>query len=210
MVLIEESYLGNPVLDKIIGSSSSVLFYGVAGAGKTTLLLALASNLCSRYTCIYVTTEDTAHYERVAKSHDKYSNALFTEAYDLDSLIKVALATAMIKPKYVFVDSINAPFRLEAMSEGALTKYAFVVGLLLEVAEKTKGKLFASAQVRAGESGDLEISGSKVLDYYFDAIIGVFIGDAGKRYLKPLKLPEGLLFEQLTFRITSYGVEWVS
>lgn len=202
-------YSKNELLDEVIDASSSVLFYGVAGAGKTTLMLTIASNLCNIYTCIYITTEDTSHYEHVARHPEKFEKALFTEAYDLDTLVKVAFASSLIKPHYIFIDSVNALFRVEALKEGALAKYAFVVGFLLNLVSEVKGKLFASAQVRTGESGELEVSGFKVLDYYFDTIIGVFIESTGVRFIKPIKTPIKPLFDKLYFRITDEGVHWI-
>lgn len=203
------SYSGNELLDNLIDSSSAVLFYGVAGAGKTTLLLAIASNLCWKYSCIYVTTEETVHYERIARNPDKYEHALFTEAYDVSTLVKVAYTVSLLKPHYIFVDSLNAPFRLEALKESTLAKYGFITSTLLSTAEASGGKLFASAQVRVGETGDLEITGFKLLDYYFDTILGVFIESVGTRFIKPLKTPITSTFEKLFFRITDEGVEWL-
>ncbi|MEM2013939.1 MAG: AAA family ATPase [Desulfurococcaceae archaeon] len=202
-------YSGNELLDELIESSSSVLFYGVAGAGKTSLLLTIAGNLCSAYSCVYITTEETTHYEHIARNPDRYKHALFTEAYDLSTLVKVTYAVFILRPRYIFVDSLNAPFRLEALKENALAKYGFATSLLLSTAEASGGKLFASAQVRAGETGDLEITGFKLLDFYFDAILGVFIESAGIRFIKPLKTLFATKFEKLYFRITDEGVKWL-
>lgn len=209
MTEVEGVYAGYSALDELLESSSAVLFYGVAGAGKTALLLTIASNLCWKYPCVYVTTEETVHYERVARNPSKYELALFTEAYDLDTLVNVAQAVALLKPRYIFVDSLNAPFRLEALKENALAKYGFVISLFLSLVETARGKLFASAQVRMGESGDLEISGYKVLDFYFDTILEVSIEEHGVRSIKPLKSPIPPRFEKLLFRITDEGVTWI-
>lgn len=201
-------YTGNALVDELIEASNGVLFYGVAGAGKTTILLTVAGNLCWKHPCVYVTTEETVHYERVARNPSRYERALFTEAYDMASMVKIAQAIAMIKPRYVFVDSLNSPFRLEALKENTLASYGFVIATLLSVAESVEGKLFASAQVRAGEAGEIEISGFKILDYYFDTIFEVSIEDVGTRAVKPLKSQAQPRFEKLFFRITDEGVEW--
>lgn len=184
-----------------------MLFYGPAGAGKTTLLLLIAGNVCGSDNCVYISTEETLHYEKVAKNPERYNNVLFTEAYDMDTLLKAAFTSYLLKPRFVFVDSINALFRVEAMKENTLAKQALITGLLLETATARSGKLFASAQVRVGNG--LEAPGAKIIDYYFDALLGVFVEKAGKRYLKPLKVPLQIGFEKLEFRITEVGVEWL-
>ncbi|MEM4834390.1 MAG: AAA family ATPase, partial [Thermosphaera sp.] len=49
---------------KIVEKSDMSLFYGVAGAGKTTLLLTMARYFCKQKgPCLYVSTEETLHYE---------------------------------------------------------------------------------------------------------------------------------------------------
>jgi len=202
-------YSGHRLLDGVIEPSTAVLFYGPAGAGKTTLLLAIASNVCRFHDCVYISTEETLHYERVAKNPEKYEKALFAEAYDMDTLLRLAIATYLLRPVFVFVDSINALFRVEALRESALTKQVFIISLLLEAVAGHRGKLFATAQVRVGERGDLEASGSRIMDYYFDTVIGVFTEEAGRRYIKPAKTPVPASFNKLSFKITETGVEWL-
>lgn len=128
----------------------------------------------------------------------------------MDTFLKVAYATYLMKPRYIFVDSINAPFRAEAFRENSLMKQSLITGLLLESTSIYKGKLFAAAQVRTSDSGDIEASGFKIVDYYFDSIIGVFISENGNRYLKMTKKPiEVKKAERIFFRITENGVEWL-
>jgi DNA repair protein RadB len=203
-------YTGNSELDKYIEESLSILFYGPAAAGKTTLLLTIAGELCKLHPCVYVSTEETLHYERVAKYPDKYEKALFTEAYDYDELLKTAIAVSALKPRYVFIDSINSLFRLEALKEGSVEKLAFITSLLLETVERNSGKLFASAQVRSSEAGEVEASGIKILDYYFDLIVSILIDSENKRILRVIKFPVKAIKEaiELKFAITESGVVW--
>ncbi|MEM4481670.1 MAG: AAA family ATPase [Desulfurococcaceae archaeon] len=186
-----------------------MLFYGPAGAGKTAILLTVASNLCSFHFCIYISTEETLHYDRISRAINAYDKTLFAEAYDMNTLLRVAIATSVLKPKFIFVDSVNAPMRVEARRETTTTKQSFIISLLLETVREQGGKLFASAQVRVGEDGTLEASGMKLFDYYFDTIVGVFIGEGGVRYIKPVKTGTRVDFNEIVFRITETGVSWL-
>ena len=185
------------------------MLYGPAGAGKTTLLLTITRNQCNEYTCIYVSTEETLHYDRVAKNIDDYSKVYFVEAYTMDELIKTVLVASLIKPRHVFIDTVNALLRLEAYKKNTIMKQVFIIGLLYNMVEESGGKLFASAQVRTIDEGGIEASGYRLLDYYFDSIIGVFIGEGEYRYIKPMKTPIRVDFEKQMFKITDIGVEWL-
>lgn len=148
------------------------------------------------------------HYERVARAPHKYEKTFFAEAFDMDTFLRSAFTICALNPKYIFVDSINALFRLEPLKESTLIKQALVSSLLIETARKNNGKLFASAQVRVGERGELEASGFKILDYYFDLILSLLIGEASKRYIKPVKSPILAKFEKLPFTISELGLMW--
>lgn len=164
--------------------------------------------MCSSDQCVYISTEETLHYERVAKVPEKFRNALFTEVYDMETLLKTAFAVYLIQPKYIFVDSINSLFRVEAFKEDSITKQALAISLLLETVNNNQGKLFASAQVRVGERRDLEIPGQNILDYYFDSILRIAIEENGKRIIRPFKYLIEPKFKELVFKINSEGVTW--
>lgn len=206
---MESAYTGNSLLDEVIDKSIAILFYGPAGVGKTTLLMHIAGNLCDKTECIYISTEETLHYEWVSRRLDRYEKALFTEAYDLDSLVKVSLATHTMEPRYIFIDSVNSLFRLEATKEDSLTEYTFALGLLIHTAFKTRGKVFASAQVRTGVDGGLEIPGQSILQYYFDNIMMIITKEHGRRSIKPIKTPFTIDIDHVDFKITDHGVEWI-
>ncbi|MEM4717329.1 MAG: AAA family ATPase [Desulfurococcaceae archaeon] len=206
--MVIRKYTDNSLLDELIEQSWGILFYGPAGAGKTTLLIHIAGNICSDDQCIYISTEETLHYERVAKNPERFRNVLFTEAYDMETLLKAVFATYLIQPKYVFVDSINSLFRVEALKEDTITKQALVISLLLETVNLKEGKVFASAQVRIRERRDLEIPGQNILEYYFDSILRIAVEEYGRRIIKPYKYIIEPKFSELVFKITSDGVSW--
>lgn len=191
-------------LDSLLRERSSILVYGVAGSGKTNLLLHIASNICAEEKCVYVSTEGTLHYEIVKRNPEKFSQVLFTEAYTLGDLLDIALAVPHTGSRFIFVDSINSPFRVEAMRDESLTVFAFIVGYLVKFAESAKGCLFASAQVHAVEEGE-EAVGMSVLNYYFDVIINLAVENNVRR----LVLEKPATTQQWFFTITNRGVSWV-
>ncbi|MEM1635261.1 MAG: AAA family ATPase [Thermosphaera sp.] len=192
---------------KIVEKSDMSLFYGVAGAGKTTLLLTMARYFCKQKgPCLYVSTEETLHYEIVSRFAEEYQETLFTEIYDLDKLVELSFFLGLLNFKIVFIDSINSLYRVVAYQEAALPKFSFLMGLMKYLAHKGVLKVLASAQVRAGDE-DIEASGMSLLDYYFDIIFQVGL-EEGKRFLKLVK-PMHKKPVVGYFEISDKGVEWV-
>ncbi|MET1159443.1 MAG: AAA family ATPase [Thermoprotei archaeon] len=203
-------FTGNTVIDKLIDQETAVLVFGEAGSGKTTLLLTIASNICSPDNpCIYISTEDTLHYERVARDPEKFGGIFFTEIRGLEELIVFSLKILLLPPvRALFVDSINAPYRLVAYKEDSLAKLGLVIGLLWSKARSSGGKLFASAQVRAGYREDEEevtASGMSVLEYWFNTILQL-IRVNGERAVKAVKPDKGIIAK---YTITSGGIRWI-
>jgi DNA repair protein RadB len=204
---------GNPLLDNIIRGASSLLVFGSAGSGKTTLLLTIASNIChSPHTCLYISTEETLHYERVARQPDKYSNVLFTEIYDYDELEDLVLyRLGLMDINIVFIDSINSLYRLIAYSEESITRYGLLLAMLWMNSVGRNGLLYASAQVRMGFEEDEEevvASGMNILNYWFDIILylGWINSKRAARIEKPREYSDKVFF----FDITDKGIEWIS
>ncbi|MCY0868628.1 MAG: AAA family ATPase [Desulfurococcus sp.] len=199
-------YTGNPEIDELIDKSTVATFYGVAGAGKTIMLLVIASRFCRNKECIYISTEGTLHYERVAASPEDYEWSLFTEVYDLEKLVDLATFIRLQGFQGVFVDSVNSLFRLKALNEGALSKLAYIMASLRKSVEETGGKAFMSAKVKAEEGEDTPV-GESVLKYYSDLVVHLgLMGD--KRYARIVK-PEGSGRKYL-YVITERGITWLS
>lgn len=204
---------GNPGLDRVIGESRSVLFFGEAGSGKTTLLLTIASNICidKNDPCLYISTEETLHYDRVARSPEKYANVFFTEIYDFDELFDfIVFKLPILKFRRVFIDSINSLYRVIASEEESITRYGLLLGMLWKNTVDRGGFLFASAQVRMGyedEEYEVVASGMNILDYWFKTIIYLGWEDA-KRAARIVK-PEEYSGESYYFLISGEGIEWV-
>lgn len=197
-------------VDKVLAKSLSTLFYGEAGVGKTSLLLTIARNMCvETYPCIYVSTEDTLHYDKIARYSEFYENVLFIEIRDFQEFFEKTLNIfSNIKYRVLFIDSVNSLYRLVAYSEDSLAKYGLLLGVFRKRSIMQGSYLFSTAQVRAGFENDKDeivASGMSILEYWFDNI--VFLGfEDGKRFLKFVKPDIGL---KKYFIINDHGVTWV-
>lgn len=203
---------GCNVLDELISRHKMILIYGEAGTGKTTLLLTIAKNLSTKgEKVLFISTEGSLYTARIAKMEEEYSNVFFTEAYSLDEMLKIALILPLMKNiKYVIIDSINAPYRVEAYAEKSIEKLGVILGLLKHVTIEKDVVVYSSAQVRAVESVEGEevtASGMPILEFWYDLIIRLLRSN-GKRVLKIVK-PEDKRDIQLKFIIEEYGVEWI-
>lgn len=206
MVLINDIATGFRELDSLLSSPPfAFLVYGVAGSGKTSLLLHIATSLCREAPCLYISTEGTLHYERVARSAEAFEGVYFAEAYSLDELLDILVkALGSISPRYIFVDSINAPFRVEALSERSVAHFSYIIALARSYAEAKKGGVLASAQVHAAD-GDVAAVGESILRYYFDIIARLVIeGPARRIFIERPRLSISKKFE-----ITERGIRWV-
>lgn len=206
MVIISDISTGFRELDSLLSSRPlAFLVYGVAGSGKTSLLLRIAAALCRGAPCLYISTEGTLHYERVARSAEAFENVYFTEAYSLDELTEVLMrALGRISPEYVFVDSLNAPFRVEALSERSVAHFSYIIALARKYAEVRNGGFLASAQVHATD-GDVAAVGESILKYYFDIIARLVIEGPARRIL--IERPSLNITRK--FEITDRGIRWV-
>jgi len=192
---------------ELVLKSPTCLFYGVAGAGKTNILLTLTRDLCKKdRPCLYVSTEETLHYEKVGKQVEDYAYTLFTEVYSLDKLLELVFHTSYMNFQTLVVDSINSLYRAVAYEESSLAKFTFLMGFLRNMSELKGLKILASAQVRAGEE-DVEASGMSLLDYYFDTIFQVGF-EENKRFVKLVK-PRYKTTPINYFEINEKGVVWM-
>ncbi|WP_440059928.1 RAD55 family ATPase [Thermogladius sp. 4427co] len=190
----------------IVRNSRTTLFYGPAASGKTNILLTLARELCRVNRCVYISTEGTLHYEKIARASEAYYNVEFVDVLDFDQFIELVVKTTMMPVfKYLFIDSINALYRPIALDPNATSKYLFVLGRLYSYTSRDR-RVLASAQVRTGENGELEASGFKLIEFYFDTIFQVGLEDS-KRFLL-MEKPYNRKFKAY-FRISDRGAEFV-
>lgn len=206
------NYTGCSFIDSIIGREPvTVLIYGEAATGKTALLLHIARRLSlNGLRSIFISTEGSMYMARVASIAQDYENVVFTEVYSLDEQIAYSLITLILKSvdfKALFIDSINSLYRLEAYSEYSIEKLGLNASLMRKWAEEYRGAVFASAQVRAIDEGDVTVSGMKVLEYWFDVIIQLTKSN-GERILRIVK-PRNFSEKRVLFEINSQGVTWV-
>ncbi len=204
-------YTGCRRIDGFIAGSRATLFYGPAGSGKTSILLHIAANTCRGSRCIYISTEGSLYYERVARTPEKYSGVFFTEYNEFDELFWFVLTKLYYMPvDLVFIDSINALYRVIVYEEYSIEKLGLLLAVLRRMAESGRTMIFASAQVRAGFEEDKEemtASGMSILDYWFDVIIRTGYGEGGRTavIVKPVNGSD----RPAVFMITDVGVEWL-
>ncbi len=206
------SYTGCSFIDSVIGREPiTVLIYGEAAAGKTALLLHIARRLSLNGSrSIFISTEGSMYMARVASIAQDYENVVFTEVYSLNEQIAYSLMALALKSmdfKALFIDSINSLYRLETYSEYSIEKLGLNASLMRKWAEEFRGAVFASAQVRAIDEGDVAASGMKVLEYWFDVILQLTKSN-GRRALRVVK-PRNFSGKQVLFEISSQGVTWI-
>lgn len=204
---------GVDVIDDVVSRAGrTVLLYGGAGVGKTTLLLEFAKKVCNSFgPCLYLSTEETLHYEKVARWSEEYKDTFFMEIYDFDEMINFILKEYYFLPfRVLFVDSVNSLFRIASPRDDAISLFGLMLAIIRRKAYDSDGFVFASAQVRAGfeyEAEEIVASGMTILDYWFDVVI--YLGfDDGRRYIEFIK-PVSVKGFRLYFIITDEGVEWV-
>lgn len=198
-------------IDELVKPGTTTLFYGEAGIGKTNLLLTIASNLCPVIgRCIYIGTEDTLFYERIARRTDKFEKVLFTHIWSFEDFFNYVLSIIPFIPYNVlFIDSINALFRTIVYREDSITKYGLVLGILVKKTMDLNAYLFASAQVRIGYreyEDEIVASGMPILEYWFNNIFRMSEDEKG-RFIESIKPVEG---RKKYYIITSEGIEWIN
>lgn len=201
-------FTGSRIIDEIISKYPTSLFYGEAGAGKTNLLLTIARNMCREiYPCIFINTEEILYYDIVSRKPIEYSNVFFTNIWDYKEFRNYVVEKLIYIPyRALFIDSVNALYRIVAHLELSLIDYSLLLGLITMKTIEEKAYLFASAQVRSvtSESDEYTASGMSILDYWFGNIFKTSRDDNG-RYVECVKPISGV---KVYFEITSDGIVW--
>ena len=207
-----KTYTGCRFIDSVIKPGDMVLFYGEAGAGKTRILLNVARMLSEAGSrVLFIGTEDTLYYEIVGRRPHDYSGVFFIDVRDIYGLVDVLLRiNTETQPIHIVVDSINAPYRLVAYTETALSWLGLALSLLKNHALRHGAAVFSSAQVRGGYRSDedeVQASGMPVLAFWYSVIIRVGRDEHG-RFAELVK-PPGKGDNKARFLITGEGVEWI-
>ncbi len=209
--VLEYSLTGCRILDRVFNKKpATILVYGPAGAGKTTLLLHISRRLsCHGEKALFISTEGLQYQPRVSMHPDWFRNILFTEIDCFDKQLDFVLRTIpFTRYKYIFFDTINSLYRLEAYREDSIEKLGLVLAILCSHVIECNGLLIASAQVRAIEDErEFIASGMKILEYWFDVIARLERVD-GKRVLTIVK-PSSYRDIAIEYSITDKGIMWI-
>ncbi len=195
-----------------IASSGLTLVYGPAAVGKTNLSLYLLSLKCkdSKYSCLYATSEGLISINRLLVYVQDPSRVYVHEILDLLDLVDMI---AFIEDRFdnlgmVVVDSINAPYRVDALIEGSAELFGYIVSSLHVLADKGL-PVIATAQVHAGDEG-VEAVGINVLDLWSHRVIRMEKDD--ERGVRKVIIERGIDWETglvLEFKIDNGGLKWL-
>lgn len=204
-------FTGLSILDDLFSKHQMILVYGEAGSGKTTLLLTIARNISIKgEKALFISTEGSLYEARIVGLEKDYSNIVFANINDFNELLKATLLLPLLDTgKYIFIDSINALYRLEAYHEKSIERLGLILGVLKYMTLHKGLKVFASAQVRAIEESGKEVvaSGMPILEYWFDLILKLNRLD-GERILRVVK-PRSEDKVEVKFIIEKHGVDWI-
>ncbi len=189
-----------------------LFIYGEAGAGKTVLALEAVRTLCSRQ-CLYITTEGLDFLKRAASIGINLRNLVVYEAFDLNDIVEalnMLLAFGNSSYKIIVVDSVNAPFRNEAVHPEAVLKLMYIVAALQSISAARNIPVILTGQVHSVDNG-LEAVGINVMRPWLDCIARVLRLEAkGYRMIVFEECERKLPYTVCCFRITSSGVNWLS
>lgn len=172
---------GMAEFDRVLGGGfvqgSAVLIGGHPGAGKSTLLLQTMASLASRYSCLYVTGEESP--QQVAMR----AKRLGLQADDLKLLAEtdidqIATAAQTHKPQILVVDSIQVMHLDDIQSApGSVSQVRECAALLTRFAKQTGTVLIMVGHVTKEGS----LAGPKVLEHMIDCSL-MLEGDADNRF----------------------------
>lgn len=198
---------GNEHLDRVLFSQpSSLLLYGSEGVGKTNLVLTIIK-LSSPSIALYISTEGSNYIERANQlGLLERDDVLFAEALDEAHLAQLLAraSTVLKKHSLLVIDSLNYHYRGEVRGIESLRFFLSMLSFLKQLSQNGV-YVVATAQVREGENGRVEIPGMQLLIPWADVVARV--DRTGDKRILTVEKPVNIVAE---FRITNHGIEWIN
>lgn len=208
---VDRIQVGIAELDRVLGGGivpgSVLLLGGDPGIGKSTLLLQMVAALAERFTCLYITGEESL--EQVSMRARRLQLGLqgircLTET-DVGKMIAKA---AQEKPKLMVVDSIQTSYSDELTSApGSVSQVRESAARLVRWAKEQGCCVVLVGHV----TKEGALAGPRVLEHMVDAVL-YFESDGGSRYrvIRAIKNRFGAVNELGMFAMTGVGLKEVT
>lgn len=168
-------------LDRVLGGGavegSLILVGGAPGIGKSTLLLQVCSDLCKKYTVLYISGEESEKQLKMRATRlqvDSDNLLVLSET----SMAEVLDATNGSKPDILILDSIQTLYNPENTSApGSISQVKDCTMGLMQLCKSTGITIFVVGHVNKEGA----IAGPKVLEHMVDCVL-YFEGDRSTNY----------------------------
>ena len=195
-----------PELNRALGgdfiSGAIVLIAGMPGVGKSTLLMQLAAKLSKHGEVVYLCGEESI--KQVTKKFERLSigeNSI--KLYDGMNLNEIAQLLSDLKPKSIFVDSIQSVYDPDTQgAPGSINQIINSTKKLILICKKLNILCLMSGHVT--KTGD--VAGPRVLEHMVDVVLQLdYLNNRQERILTPIKNRFGPTFDIGLFSMNSKG-----
>src|SRR3989339_679976 len=144
-----------------------ILIGGEPGIGKSTLLLQIAGNLSKQYTCLYVSGEESLEQLKMRAQRLKIDKGnLFLASETL--LSEIISKVNEIKPKFLFIDSIQTMYRDDiASAPGSVSQVRETTSELLSISKSLSVATFICGHV----TKEGALAGPRLLEHIVDTVL---------------------------------------
>lgn len=195
-----------PELNRALGgdfiSGAIVLIAGMPGVGKSTLLMQLSAKLSKHGEVVYLCGEESI--KQVTKKFERLSigeNSI--KLYDGMNLNEIAQLLSDLKPKSIFVDSIQSVYDPDTQgAPGSINQIINSTKKLILICKKLNILCLMSGHVT--KTGD--VAGPRVLEHMVDVVLQLdYLNNRQERILTPIKNRFGPTFDIGLFSMNSKG-----
>jgi len=162
---------GTAEIDNLLGGGivdgQMLLVGGEPGVGKSTLFLQIAGSFSDKYRCLYVSGEESLEQLKMRASRlNVSSDNLFVVSETL--LSEIAAKIDEIKPKFLFIDSIQTMYRDDIPSApGSVSQVRETAAEILNISKSNGIATFVCGHVT--KEGTL--AGPRVLEHLVDTVL---------------------------------------